>query len=366
MPDDGGLESPAPAPPSRREIPWSIRARGRAARWLGRLPVAVQRLLSFAAPIRLDGRTLDPTLQLLLRLRPPEGAPLTAGTMAEARARHRHEVLSVRDRGPPPVGAVRELRVDGAAGPLRARHYAPADPAPPATLLVYFHGGGFLLGDLDTLDEPCRVLCATARQHVLSVEYRLAPEHPFPAPVDDALAAFRWAQAHASAFGVEPARVAVGGDSAGGNLAAVVAMMAARSAPPLAQLLVYPVVDRTRLHPSMTTCDGFFLSRDDCDVFAERYYGRAGANPADPRISPLAATDLAGLPPAVIVTAGFDVLRDEGEAYARALAAAGTRTELHREPSLVHGFMQIAPVSRGCREATLRLASRWAAFVAAR
>jgi acetyl esterase len=344
------------------DVPWLLRLRGRLARLLGRLPVGVQRALAFGPPLRVDGQTLDPTLQLFLRLRPSRDCPLTHGTPASARARHRHEVLSVR-RTCAPVGQVRDLLVGGAAGPLRARHYAPVATRGAPTLLVYFHGGGFALGDLDTLDGPCRLLCAHARQHVLSVEYRLAPEHPFPAAPDDALAAFRWAQQHAAEFGVAPDRVAVGGDSAGGNLAAVVAHDAAGDRPPLAQLLVYPTVDRTRVHGSTSLFDGFFLSREDCDAFARWYYEDAGISAAEPRISPLVAGSHAGLAPALVVTAGFDVLRDEAEEYARVLAAAGARVQAYREASLVHGFMQVTDASRACREATLRVAERWAAFV---
>lgn len=341
------------------DVPALLRLRGRVARALGRLPERVQRALAFGRPIRVDDQTLDPTLQLFLRLRPAKDCPLTHGPVADARARHRHEVLSVR-RAPTPVGDVRDLVVDGATGPLRARHYAPPDAAGASTLLVWYHGGGFALGDLDTLDEPCRLLCAHARQHVLSVDYRLAPEHPFPAAPDDALAAFRWAQRHAREFGVAPERVAVGGDSAGGNLATVVARDAAHDRPPLAQLLVYPTVDRTRVHRSTTLFDGFFLSREDCDAFARWYYEDAGISAAEPRVSPLVAPSHAGLAPALVVTAGFDVLRDEAEEYARLLFDAGTPVHWYREPSLVHGFLQVTDASRACREASLRLVQQWA------
>jgi acetyl esterase len=347
------------------DVPSLLRLRGRAARLLARLPVGMQRALALGKPIHVDGQTLDPTLQLFLRLRPPRDCPLTHGSPEDARRRHRHEVLSVRRPAATPVGNARDLVIAGAAGPLRARHYAPAALRGEPTLLVYFHGGGFALGDLDTLDEPCRLLCAHAGQHVLSVDYRLAPEHPFPAAADDALAAFRWAQRHAVEFGVAAQRIAVGGDSAGGNLAAVVARDAAIDRPPLAQLLVYPTLDRTRAHGSTALFDGFFLSREDCDAFARWYYEDAGFDAAEPRISPLAATSHSGLAPALCVTAGFDVLRDEAEAYARMLEAAGVRVTAYREPSLVHGFMQLTDASRACREAALRLADRWAALVLA-
>jgi acetyl esterase len=344
-------------------VPASLRLRGAAARWLGRWPVALQRVLSAGPPSVVDGQTLDPTLQLFLRLRPARGDhPLTDGTPAQARLRHRNEVLAIRGRSTP-VRDVRELTVQGAAGPLRARWYLPPGSAAARTLTVYFHGGGFALGDLDTVDEPCRLLCRYGRQHVLSVEYRLAPEHPFPAPADDAVAAFRWAQAHASEFGVEPARVAVAGDSAGGNLAAVVARSTAADRPPLAQLLVYPVLDRTCVHRSAVLFDGYFLTRADGDGFAHWYYERAGYAPSDPRISPLITDVLPGEPPALIAAAGFDILRDESVGYARRLAAAGVPVHLHLEPSLVHGFAQVTGASRACRVATVEVVAKWSAFV---
>lgn len=196
-----------------------------------------------------------------------------------------------------------------------------------------------MLGDVDTHDEACRILCRYATQHVLSVEYRLAPERPFPAAVEDAEAAFRWAQAHAVELGADPDRVGVGGDSAGANLAAVVAQQTSRARPPVAQLLVHPPIDRTVARPSQALFDGYFLSVADRDAFSEHYYVRAGASADDPRISLLLAPNLSGLAPALVVTAGFDVLRDEGEAYAEALSSAGTVCVLHREPSMAHGFI---------------------------
>jgi acetyl esterase len=346
------------------EIPWSLRLRARAARLLGRSPLWLRRALA-GRPIVLDGQRLDPTLQVFLRLRPSrDGHPLTGGTPEQARLRHRREVLSIRGR-PTPVAAVRDVAVGGAAGPLRARWYVPPDPGASPTLTVYFHGGGFALGDLDTVDEVCRLLCLHGAQHVLSVDYRLAPEHPFPAPADDAVAAFRWAQAHAERFGVDPTRVAVGGDSAGGNLAAVVARETADDRPPLAQLLLYPVLDRTTVHASARLFDGYFLTRVDGDALAHWYYEQAGYAAAEPRISPLVTPVRDGEPPALIVAAGFDILRDEATGYADRLARSGVPVHLHVESSLVHGFAQVSCASRECHAATVAVARKWAAFVAA-
>lgn len=341
------------------------RARGALARVVARAPAWVQVALSGRPPIRRDGAALDPTLQLLLAARGSVGPdPLTQGTPAEARARLRRDVLSV--RGPlTEVGAVAEVTVAGAAGPLRARHYAPAVGATAAAppLLVFLHGGGFMLGDLDTHDEACRLLCRHARQHVLSVAYRLAPEHPFPAGMDDAVASFRWAQAHAGALGADPSCVSVGGDSAGGNLAAVVGQLTARDRPPAAQLLIYPPMDVITPRPSHALFEGFFLRTADRRAFFENYAARVGIRGDDPRVSPLKAGSLTGLPPALVVTAGFDVLRDEGEAYAAALLDAGTPCELHREPTLGHGFVHLTGVCAAARRATVSLAERWRAMV---
>jgi acetyl esterase len=230
---------------------------------------------------------------------------------------------------------------------------------------VYLHGGGFVIGDVDTHDEPCRLLCRHAGTHVLSVDYRLAPEHPFPAALDDARAALRWARAHAAALGADASRVAVGGDSAGANLATVAARLAAREgAPPDAQLLVYPPTDGPTARPSRALFgDGWFLDRADRDAFMAHYTAGAGVGEEDPRISPLRAADLGGLPPALVVTAGFDILRDEGEAYAAALAAAGTPVRAYGEDALPHGFIHMTGVAPAAHRAVVRLAFEWRALL---
>jgi acetyl esterase len=257
------------------------------------------------------------------------------------------------------VGAVRELEVDGGEGPLAARLYTPqrtvasADPPP---LLVFLHGGGWVIGDLDSHDEPCRVLCRFADVAVLAVDYRLAPEHPFPAAVDDACAAFTWARKHAEARGADPARVAVGGDSAGGNLAAVVAQhLRGDVAAPSAQVLIYPGVDSSRRYPSRERFGtGLLLTDADMTWFDQHYTG--GADASDPRRSPLLAPDLSGLAPAAVVTAAFDPLRDEGEAYAARLRESGVPVLAWRAPGLVHGFLNFGSGHRASRDAVLHLA----------
>lgn len=310
----------------------------------------------------LDGARLHPELQMLLALMEMRGVvgiraetPELARTRMQREARvHAGELVA--------VGKVRDLTFQGPGGPLGARLYAPrhlpSGERPP--LLVFYHGGGFVTGDLDTHDTPCRVLCRELDVFVLSIDYRLAPEHPFPAAVEDARAALLFAQQNAASFGADPARVGVAGDSAGGNLATVVTQLAARAGDPLPvmQLLLYPTVDSTVERPSVRLFErGFFLTYEDMLWFRGHYLGR-DPDFTDPRVSPLLAPDLRALPPALIVTAGFDPLRDEGEAYADALRRAGNRVELYRAPDLIHGFINLGSLSRASRAALLRSAVR--------
>lgn len=339
------------------------RGEGRIAAALGALPGSLQRALSGRRAVRVDGQELDPGVQLLLRVRSMRReASLIAGehAMPEAeRAKLRQEVFALVGR-PTPVAAVAELEVQGADGPLRARHYAPAPNGGPQPLLVYLHGGGWTIGDLDTHDEPCRLVCRNAGVHVLSVDYRLAPEHPFPGPVDDALAAWRWAHANASRLGADPERVAIGGDSAGGNLSTVVAQVVAREGgpAPMLQVLIYPAthLGNRSSRSSELFAEGFFLTNADLDWFERQYVLSAGADFDDPRISPLRAHDLAGVAPAIVVTAAFDPLRDDAEAYAAALRAADVPVATFRAAGLVHGFINLTGVNRASRDAMLVLA----------
>jgi acetyl esterase len=228
-----------------------------------------------------------------------------------------------------------------------------------APLLVFLHGGGWVLGGLDSHDGVCRLLAATAGVAVLSVAYRLAPENPFPAAVDDAFAAFRWAAANAAALGADPARIAIGGDSAGGNLAAAVSILArdAEVAEPAMQLLLYPATDAVGGQRSRELfADGFLLTKADIEV-CEGHYLPPGTDRHDPRVSVLRAPDLRRLPPAYIATAGFDPLRDEGEAYALRLREAGVPVILRRQESLIHAFANLTAISPGSAAAMTEAAA---------
>jgi acetyl esterase len=331
---------------------------------LSALPPSVQIFLSGGKPIVLDGHPLAPEIQLILAGEARRGAMTL--TSPEALRAQQRDACALAGGRPVAVGAVRDLEIDGGAGRLRARHYAPAlgEGAP---LLVFLHGGGFVFGDLDTHDAPCRLLCRHGGMHVLAIDYRLAPENPFPAAVDDARAALRWAFEHARELGADPTRVGIGGDSAGANLSAAVAQLAAADGgpAPTCQMLIYPAVDRTRPYVSLELFKaGFLLTGESIEWFHERYVGNSGAPRTDPRIGPLHAASFAGLAPALVVTAGFDPLRDEGEAYAAALTAAGNITVLRRFDALVHGFFNMVGVSPVCRDAVIEIAGATRALFA--
>jgi len=245
------------------------------------------------------------------------------------------------DPTPPSSVQALELSVPSGDDVVRARLYVPARAEGPSGLVVWFHGGGWVQGSLESHDPGLRRLSASSAARVLAVDYRLAPEHRFPAGLDDAVAAFCWAVAHADQLGADPERIAIGGDSAGATLATVAALECARRAErPCLQVLCYP-----SLGPELMTeshhdfAEGFGLTADDMAYFYEQYLP-AGQNHADPRVSPLLTPDLHEAPAAVVAIAGFDVLRDEGLAYVGLLESSGVDVELLDEPSLVHGFLR--------------------------
>lgn len=324
---------------------------GMAANMALRMPIAWVNILT-GRPITVDGRTLDARTQWFLQLLARSGQqPLHLLGVQQARAEF--DIFQPMMSGKPaPVGQIVDRTIAGPGGRLRVRIYRPAGAV--ARLLptiLYFHGGGWVIGSLESHDLPCRFFCARSGCAVVSVDYRLAPEHKFPAGLDDALAAFRWLAADGEAFGTDPSRIVIAGDSAGGTLATVVAQMVRGDArTPCLQWLIYPATDLSGDTPSHLSCgEGFLLTRSDME-WCRGLYLNDPAEIADPRVSPMRATDLSGMPPALVFTAGLDPLRDEGQAYVARLSSAGVKT-VHREfDSLIHGFIGM----RGALQAAAR------------
>jgi acetyl esterase/lipase len=285
---------------------------------------------------------LDPQVQAVIELVARSGRP-AYHTLSPKDARQLFlETRPASTPTPPEIGSVRNLVAETPQGAIPLRMYRPAG-VPESTRLpayVYFHGGGWVIGDLETHDVLCRQLTAASAASVVSVDYRLAPEHKFPAAADDAWAATRWIVAHAAELGLDAGRLAVGGDSAGGNLAAVAALMARDAGGPAIrqQVLIYPVTDVMRETGSYADfAEGYMLTRDSMRWFIAHYL-RSRDDARDWRVSPLRVPSLAGLPPALIVTAGFDPLRDEGEMYAGRLRDAGVMVDYVCYGGMVHGF----------------------------
>ncbi len=293
---------------------------------------------------------LDPDTSLVLELMRAAGRPaFETLTPDEARAAYAASRDALQP-APDPVGDVRDFAATGPAGDIPLRCYRPLETKAAEILpgLIYYHGGGWLLGGLDSHDVVCRRLANLARCNVVSVDYRMAPEHKFPAAVEDCAVAVRWAIGNAESLSIDPARLAVGGDSAGGNLAAVMALVARDGAlPPLAfQLLIYPAVDMMMTTvSSQTVRDGVPLTSATMKWFIDHYM-RSPADRADWRASPLRAPNLSGAPPALVLTASHDPLCDEGVAYARRLEREGVRvTHLHFSDQ-IHGFLSMGKYIR--------------------
>jgi acetyl esterase/lipase len=283
---------------------------------------------------------LDPEIQPIVDLmNAAPGPPAHLVPIDQARAAHERESLVMGGPGEE-VASVRDIGVQGPGGPVPVRVFRPAgDGLLP--VVAYLHGGGWVLGTLDGFSPLCRALANASGAIVASVGYRLAPEHPFPAGLEDTRAAVRWLAANAGELGGDPDRIAVAGDSAGGNLATVVARRLRDEGGPALrfQALVYPVCDSGINTPSYRECgDGFGLTAAGMRRYWELYLD--GADGRDPDASPLQAEDLSGLPPAFVLTLRHDVLRDEGETYARALEAAGVPVTLRRYDGAVHGFLR--------------------------
>jgi acetyl esterase len=288
---------------------------------------------------------LDPQAQDFMRRLAASGLPpVEEQTVDQVRAQ---VALSTHFLGKPPrVARVEDRRIAGPGGDLAIRLITPEGLGPgPSPVVVFFHGGGWVLGDLSSHENLCRALANESKTIFAIVDYRLAPEHPFPAAVDDAFAAVSWVSAHAPEFGGDPARLAVCGDSAGGNLSAVVTLMAReRGGPSIAfQALAYPITDFEPDSGSYREfAEGFFLTRSEMLWYWDQYVPNV-EDRRQPLVSPNRADDLSGLPPALVVTAGCDVLRDEGEAYARRLSDAGVPVRLSRYDGMIHGFLRRYP-----------------------
>ena len=290
-------------------------------KWACGLSPRTSRML-FGKPPTVDGQTLSTETHAMLTLARWSGSEASSPARA---SRTPAPSRATRRASPSAARRSRWPRCATSKSPGRAARSPPAStsrrlprPSAAAPLLVYYHGGGWVIGDLDMYDGVCRLLAAASGCRVLSVDYRLAPEHPFPAAVEDAFAAFEWAVANAAALGADPARIGVGGDSAGGNMAAVVSHMARDGGGPgpAMQLLIYPVTDSIEdTRSRQLFAEGFVLTKADMDAF-EAAYLPPGIDASDQRISVLKCPDLRGLPTAYVATAGFDPLRDEGEAYA--------------------------------------------------
>jgi acetyl esterase len=273
-------------------------------------------------------------------------------TPVEARAFYRDR-RALTQPPAPEVGAIQDARCEGPHGAIPLRVYRPIAAGAAPTIggallpaLVYYHGGGWTIGDLDTHDVLCRQLCNGSGSVVVSVDYRMAPEHRFPVAIDDCLAATHWVRRQSRELGVDAGRLAVGGDSSGGNLAAVVAILArdAGDLPIDYQLLIYPATDMRRGHPShQSNGNGYLLTTETIDYYHDHYITEP-AHDLDWRASPLLHPDLTRLPPALVLTAGFDPLRDEGLAYANRLVAAGNRATYVCFERQIHGFITMGRV----------------------
>ena len=306
--------------------------------------------------------------EVLKVIHSPDRAPWDTLSPAEARASYMAGRQATAPE-PMPVAELRDLSIPGPHGPIPLRLYRPATaPARGSPALAFFHGGGWVLGNLDSHDGVCRHLAERSGCVVVAVDYRLAPEHKFPAALDDAFAATQWLAAQAPALGVDAARIAVGGDSAGGNLAAAVCLLAREAGgnPAIAfQMLLYPATDFAMDTPSHRRFgEGHLLTRASMAWFRDHYLNHPG-EAADWRASPLRAASLAGLPPAYVLTPTHDPLRDEGEAYARRLVEAGIPVTLWRAPGLIHGFLPMGKAIAAAGPALDRLAAALRAGLAA-
>jgi acetyl esterase len=338
---------------------------------LARLRVALARPLArrlFASPALVRrlararaealGRGLDPAIAAVLGLDDLTHDSAIAGGSAERARELVAASIAIAEDAPAGAIDVHERSIPGPGVPLRARFYTPRGLAAPSPGLVFLHGGGWVTGDLDTHDALCRRLARLGEIRVVAIDYRLAPEHPFPAAVDDAVAAFRWVASEAEALAIDPARLGVGGDSAGGNLSALVSLETRSDARrPALAVLFYPAVDLTCAAASHRELrEGFYLSGEAIAWYLERYLGADPARRRDPRASPAFVADLRGTPPTLVVHAAFDPLRDEAIAHAARLREAGVTVREVAATDMIHGFLLMSGISPAARALTEALA----------
>jgi acetyl esterase len=308
-------------------------------------PGWVSALIYAGRRIRRDGNTLDAKAQMICDIVAlVRTTPVSELTPAESRSQLA-TFAKLLGGGPTPVGKTEDLTIPGPAGDIAARLYRPMNAAEGSLpVLVFYHGGGWIQGDIDVHDEPCRLVANASGGLVISIDYRLAPEHKFPAGVDDCLAAFRWVRDHADEIGADAGRIAVGGDSAGGNLSVVVCQQIAASGEsgPMFQLLIYPATDSRMETKSFELFgDGFFLTRERIDWYLGLYLNDE-SDKSDPRLAPVFTEDISNQPPALVITAGFDPLRDEGRQYHERLVAAGVKSQYVQYDGMIHAFINMA------------------------
>jgi acetyl esterase len=291
--------------------------------------------------------SIDPQVQEILNKMAELNLPPMQTLSVEAGRAQFLAMAKARAVDPVPVDSVEEVQIPGPGGKFQALVYTPEGASGPLPVLIYYHGGGHVIGSPETHDPTARNLCAGAHCKVVSVNYRKGPEHKFPAAVEDAFAAVQWCAENASSIGVDASRIAVGGDSAGGNLAVVAALMARDAGGPALcfQLLVYPVADyRCKSDSYERYSTGYGLLEADTMIWFQNHYLNTPAEGDDWRASPLLASDLSGLPPALVMTAQYDVLHDDGAALADALVAAGNSVTYEEYPGMIHGFFGFIPI----------------------
>ena len=307
--------------------------------------------------IRMGDRTMDPKAQIVGEFVKSIRVPGFFPPLPELRQQLR-VMVSLMDEPAPALPRIEDIKIPGPAGDIPARLYAPTIEKRPLPAVAYFHGGGWVQGDLETHHGLCARLARHAGVLVVAVDYRLAPEHKFPAAVEDCFAAYRWLRTKGRDLGADTAKVAVAGDSAGGNLSAAVSQLAASNniAVPTCQVLIYPAVDFSLETPShRELVDGHVIPRDRILWYMEQYL-KSDTDKADLRASPLRAPSLKGQPPAMIVTAGFDPLRDEGQAYGRRLQEAGVEVVDREYPGQIHAFVSLTKAIPQGMAATLEIA----------